>query len=210
MTHSGHFEPSVISLTQKRQKPYVDKIAADLLALRVDLAHRSKWNIGYFVAGLALWIAILIVNQTVPIETGRIVWIALSFGVLPTAVLISKIVSADPFCNDNSLGRLVGYTHMSVISLSFPILVIAAIYDPHIQLLTMAILYSIDFYVMTWAFGAALFALHAVARTLAVTVIWVAFPMSRLTLIPIVVAGFYFGTVLLLPPLRRRWLSAHA
>lgn len=187
----------------------LEKIPADLSDLRLDLARRSKWNIGYFVAGLVLWIAVLITNLTVPIEAGRIIWIALSFGVLPIAVLVSRVGNADPFCNDNSLGRLVGYTHMSVVSLSFPILVVTAVYDPHIQLLAMAIIYSIDFYVMTWAFSTAVFALHATARTIAVTGIWVAYPELRLTLIPIVVALFYVATVILIPILRRKWLLVH-
>lgn len=173
------------------------------------LARRSQWNIGFFGAGFVLWIAILATNLAVPVETGRVIWIALSFGVLPVAVLISKLAGADPFCNDNPLGQLVGYTHMSVITLSFPILVIAAIYDPHIQLLAMAVLYSIDFYVMSWAFGTAIFAVHSAARTIAVTGIWVAYPETRLTLIPIVVAAFYLGTLMLLPMLRRRWIDAH-
>ncbi len=184
----------------------MNKTTLNLSDLRMDLATRSAWNIGFFVAGLLLWIAILITNLTVPIETGRIIWIALTFGVLPVAVLISKLIQADPFCNDNPLGQLVGYTHMSVVSLSLPILIIAAIYNPHIQLLAMAILYSIDFYVMSWAFGSAVFGLHAAARTVLVTVIWVAFPESRLTLIPIVVATFYLGTTFLLPVARRAWI----
>ena len=184
----------------------MNKTASTLSDLRMDLAIRSGWNIGFFVAGLLLWIAILITNLTVPIETGRIVWIVLTFGVLPVAVLVSRLVQADPFCNDNPLGQLVGYTHMSVVSLSVPIFIITAIYDPHIQLLAMAILYSIDFYVMSWAFGSSVFGLHAAARTVLVTVIWVAFPESRLTLIPVVVAAFYLATVLLLPVARRRWI----
>lgn len=179
----------------------------NLLDLRMDLANRSAWNIGFFVAGMLLWIGILITNLTVPVEAGRMIWIALTFGVLPVAVLVSRLIRADPFCNDNPLGQLVGYSHMSVVSLSFPIFVIAAIYDPSIQLLAMAILLSIDFYVMSWAFGSALFGIHAAARTVLVTLVWAIFPESRMTWIPIIVAAFYLMTVVLLPILRRRWIK---
>ena len=178
-----------------------------LSSLRMDLASRSGWNVGFFVAGMLLWIGILITNLAVPIETARMIWIALTFGVFPIAVFVSKLIQADPFCKDNPLGQLVGYTHMSVVSLSFPIFIIAAIYEPHIQLLAMAILLSIDFYVMSWAFGSAVFGLHAAARTVLVTIVWVAFPESRLTLIPLLVAAFYLVTVILLPILRRRWIK---
>ncbi len=179
----------------------------NLSDLRMDLAIRSGWNIGFFVAGFLLWIGILITNLTVPVETGRIIWIVLTFGVFPVAVLVSRVIRADPFCNDNPLGQLVGYSHMSVVALSFPIVVITAIHDPAIQMLAMAILFCIDFYVMSWAFGSALFGVHAAGRTVLVTVIWAVFPESRLTWIPIVVAAFYLGTVLLLPILRRRWIK---
>ncbi len=184
----------------------MDNMTLNLSNLRMDLAIRSGWNIGFFFSGMLLWIAILITNLNVPVETGRVVWIALTFGVFPVAVLISRLVQADPFCNDNPLGRLVGYTHMSVVSLSLPVVIITAIYDPHIQLLAMAILFSVDFYVMSWAFGSAVFGLHAAARTILVTVIWVAFPESRLTLIPAVVAAFYLCTVLWVPIARRKWI----
>ena len=206
MTHRGHSALTIYLDPAESRYSNMDRETLNLSDLRMDLAFRSGWNIGFFVAGLVLWIGILITNLIVPIETGRIIWIALTFGVLPVAVLISKLVEADPFCGDNPLGQLVGYTHMSVVSLSLPIIIITAIYNPHIQLLAMAILYSIDFYVMSWAFGSVVFGLHAAARTVLVTVIWVALPESRLTLIPIVVATFYLGTVLLLPIARRRWI----
>ena len=199
--------PRLFALINNFLMPAMEKKTSDLSDLRMDLAMRSGWNIGFFVAGLLLWVAILITNLIVPVETGRVIWIVLTFGVLPVAVIVSRLVRADAFCNDNPLGQLVGYTHMSVVSLAFPILIITAIYDPHIQLLAMAILYSIDFYVMTWAFGSAVFGIHAAARTVLVTVIWVAFPESRLTLIPIIVATFYLGTVFLLPVLRRKWIE---
>ena len=142
----------------------MDKMPSNLSDLRMDLAIRSGWNIGFFVAGMLLWIGILVTNLIVPIETGRMIWIALTFGVFPVAVLVSKLVRADPFCNDNPLGQLVGYSHMSVVSLSFPIFVITAVYAPSIQILAMAILLSIDFYVMSWVFGSALFGIHAAGR----------------------------------------------
>jgi hypothetical protein len=118
-------------------------------------------------------------------------------------------VKADPFCTENALGRLVGYTHMSVIGLSMPIVVILCLIDPEAQILAMAILYCIDFYVMSWAFGSRLFGIHAVVRTMLVSVIWFAAPEWRLSLLPLTVAALYLVTVMAIPPFRRRWLAAH-
>ena len=180
----------------------------ELSFLRLDLAERSHWNIGYFVAGCLLWLAIFATAQLLPIEDARFVWIvAATCFTLPIAVAVSKILKADPFCTDNVLGQLVGYTHMSVIFLSLPIVVMLSLIDPEAQILAMAILYCIDFYVMSWAFGSRLFVLHAAVRTLLVTAIWFAAPGLRLSLLPLAVAALYLLTVVAIPPLRRRWLA---
>ena len=183
--------------------------ATDLAFLRADLADRSFWNIGYFVAGCLLWLAIFAAGQLLSVEDARFAWIAATFFVLPVAVAASRVLKADPFCSDNALGNLIGYTHMSVIALSMPIVVMLCLIDPEAQLLAMAILYCIDFYVMSWAFGSRLFGIHAAVRTVVVTVIWFAAPDLRLSLLPLTVAAIYFLTVVAIPVVRRRWLAEH-
>ena len=182
---------------------------ADLPSLRPDLAERSMWNIGYFVAGCVLWLAIFAAAQLLPLSDARFVWIAATFFTLPVAVATSRILKADPFCTDNALGQLVGYTHMSVISLSMPIVVMLCLIDPEAQILAMAILYCIDFYVMSWAFGSRLFGIHAAVRTVLASVIWFAAPGLRLSLLPLAVAALYLLTVAAIPLLRARWLAEH-
>ena len=95
---------------------------------------------------------------------------------------------------------------MSVIAMTFPLVVVAFVYFPEAMVLVMAISYCLDFYVMTWAFGSRVFGLHAALRTLAVTVIWFAWPEWRTSAIPATVALAYLVTVILLPPLHSRWL----
>jgi hypothetical protein len=182
---------------------------ADLPALRLDLAERSQWNIGYFVAGCLLWLAIFVAGRLLPVADARFAWIAATFFTLPVAVAVSRLLKADPFCTDNELGRLVGYTHMSVIGLSLPIVLMLCLIDPEAQILAMAILYCIDFYVMSWAFGSRLFGIHAVVRTALVSAIWFAAPEWRLSLLPLAVAALYLVTVVAIPLFRRKWLAAH-
>ena len=179
----------------------------DLRLLRRDLAERSKWNLGYFVAGLIFWCFVLVVNLRFPLETARVYWLVGSFFIFPLAVVSSFALKADPFGKANSLGELVGYTHMSVIALTFPLVIAAFLYFPQGLLLVMAIAYCVDFYVMSWAFGTQLFGVHAASRTVLVTIVWFALPSLRLVAIPAIVALAYFLTVMLVPRLRRRWLS---
>lgn len=50
--------------------------------------------------------------------------------IFPVAVALSRLLRADPFSNGNALGELVGHTHMSVITLTFPMVIAAFVYMP--------------------------------------------------------------------------------
>jgi hypothetical protein len=178
----------------------------DLVNLRIDAAIRGKWNIGFFAAGGVFWLAVTIIGNTVTIEQARIFWIIGTFLILPVAVLFSRLFGADPFTKGNVLGELVGYTHMSVIAMTFPIIIATAIYMPEALLLVMAIVYCLDFFVMSWAFGSRLFGIHAAIRVITVSLIWFAHPEWRLSVLPAFVALLYVTTVAVIPSLRRRWL----
>ena len=98
---------------------------------------------------------------------------------------------------------------MSVIALTFPIVICSMIYFPEAMILVFAIAYCLDFYVMTWAFGSPLFGIHAAARVVIATVIWFALPDWRKIALPAMVAFAYLATVILIPILRRKWLAKH-
>ena len=175
--------------------------------LRMDAAKCGKWNIGFFSAGFLFWVYVGFIGRHFPLETARIYWIAGTFYIFPLAVLISKIFKADPFTKGNALGELVGYTHMSIIMLTFPVIIVTALYFPEALILIMAICYCLDFFVMTWVFGSWLFSIHATFRTAVVTIIFFAFPEWRLTTIPAIVALSYLITVILIPILKKEMVT---
>ncbi|MEE4207770.1 MAG: hypothetical protein V2I43_00705 [Parvularcula sp.] len=184
--------------------------ADDLDALRVRAARTSQWNIGYFVAGFLFWLYAAGAGHLLEIDDRRFALVAGTFFIFPVAVGASRLLGADPFGKGNPLTELVGYTHMSVIALSFPLIVAIAIHEPDALILVMAVLYCIDFFVMTWAFGTRLFALHAAGRVVLASSAWFIFPDSRAVVLPLMVAGFYLVTVVTVPLLRRSWMRRHA
>ncbi len=103
---------------------------SDLRNVRVDLAVRSSWNIGFFVAGLAVWSFSTVVAVHVPLDVAKIYWLVGTFSIFPFALLASRIFGVDPYSEGNQLGEFVGYTHMSVISLSPPIVFVSFLYPP--------------------------------------------------------------------------------
>jgi hypothetical protein len=178
--------------------------------LRLDLATRSKWNLGFFWAGLVFWIYAAVVGWLYPLQTARLFWLIGTSLIFPVAILASRLIRVDPFSKGNPLGQLVGYTHMSIILMTLPLMVIAYLHYPQFMVLVLAISTSLSYYVMSWAFGSPLFVLHAALRTLAVTLIWLALPEARSWLIPVVVAGAYGVTVVLSPTVRTKWLQVHS
>ena len=179
-----------------------------LQELRLDLAARSKWNIGYFYAGFAFWIYAAIVGWVFPVHAARIYWLLGTSLIFPAAILASRLFHADPFCKGNALGEVVGYTHMSVLGMMLPLILIAGVRYADLMILVMAIAFSLDFFLMSWAFDSPLFAIHASARTALVSIIWLTMPDERAWLIPITVALAYGITAALIPRSRRQWQAA--
>ena len=177
--------------------------------LRLDLAARSQWNIGYFYAGLVFWLYAAVVGWVFPLQIAKVYWLIGTFFIFPMAILASKLLGADPFSKGNPLGEIVGYTHMSVLGMTLPIVLIAAALYPDLMILVMAIAYSLDFFLMSWAFGSRIFGIHASVRTVVVSAIWLFLPTERVWLIPVAVALAYGATALLIPRIRRRWQEKH-
>ena len=177
--------------------------------LRIDLAARSQWNLGYFYAGLMFWLYAAVAGWLFPVQIAKFYWLVGTCFIFPMAVLASRILGADPFSKGNPLGQIVGFTHMSVLGMMLPVILVAAVRYPDLMILVMAIAFSLDFFLMSWAFGSRLFAIHAAVRTAAVTAIWLFWPVERTWLIPIAVALAYGTTVILIPRQRRQWQATH-
>lgn len=177
----------------------------NLRELRIDLARRSKWNVGFFWSGLALWIFILVTGNLYPLSTAKFAWLVGGFFVVPLAIPISKLFEAEPFPKNNTLADLAGKTHGSVTTLGFPIVLISLIFFPEGQILVMAILYCLDFYVFGWVFGSGIFITGASIRIVGATAIWFFLPEFRLTLLPAFVALTYLVFAITIPIQRQKW-----
>jgi hypothetical protein len=181
----------------------------NLEELRVDLANRSKWNIGYFVAGALYWLFATITGTLLPMQSAKVYWLIGTFLIFPVAVLLSRALKADPFTKGNTLGSLVGWTHVGMIYMLFPLIVVFFLYLPDALPLAMAICYGASFIVFFWAFGATIFLWHTVIRVVGATLIWFALPGHRYSLLPGFVAALYLATCLVIPVQRQAWLRVH-
>jgi|SRR5690625_22613 len=177
----------------------------NLFELRADLTKKSQWNIGFYWAGLVYWIFILVVGIIFPLEIAKYLWLFGGFSIMPLAMLFSRFMNAEAFPKDNPLADLTGLTHAFVAMLGFPMLLVSLIFYPEAQILMMAILYCIDFYVFSWVFQSRIFTIVACVRVVAACLIWFLLPEFRVNLLPAFVASTYLFLVLRIPVERKKW-----
>ena len=180
-----------------------------LKELRLDLARKSKWNIGFYWSGLVFWIFVLVIGNILSLSTAKFVWLIGGFFIVPIAIPFSRLFGAVAFPKNNSLADLAGQTHATVTMFGFPMVLVPLIFYPEAQILMMAILYCIDFYVFGWVFGSRIFVIGASVRVIGSTAIWFFLPEYRLTILPAFVALTYLALVIAIPIYRARWEEAH-
>lgn len=176
-----------------------------LQALRIDLAKKSKWNIGFYWSGFFYWIFVLAVGVAFPLDTAKYMWLIGGFLIVPVAIPLSRFLGAEAFPKANTLADLAGQTHATVNVLGFPVILVSLIFYPEAQILMMAIMYCIDFYVFTWVFGSRLFLVAASIRVMGACVIWFFLPEIKLTLLPAFIALTYLGLMVAIPHQRKKW-----
>jgi hypothetical protein len=181
-----------------------------LRGLRIDLATRSQWNIGYLWAGFAYWCFAAVVGVALPIESAKVFWMIGGCALFPTALLLSRLLGADPFSAGNTLGSLIGVAHVSLIGISIPVLIAMFRDYPAGLLLAAGLFFGASFPVFFWAFGDRIFLAHFVLRVAGVVAIWFATPDYRNGALPAFVAMVYLGTALALPRRRAAWLRAQS
>lgn len=176
-----------------------------LQELRLDLARKSKWNIGFYWSGLVFWIFILVIGNIFPLSTAKYIWLFSGFFIVPVAILFSRLFGAVALPKNNPLADLAGQTHATVTMFGFPMVVVPLIFYPEAQILMMAILYCIDFYVFGWVFGSRIFVIGASIRIIGSTAIWFFLPEYRLTALPAFVALTYLAFTVAIPIQRAKW-----
>jgi hypothetical protein len=181
-----------------------------LRGLRIDLAARSQWNVGYVWAGFAYWSFAAVIGVALPIESAKVGWMIGGCAIFPAALLVSRLLGADPFSRGNTLGSLIACAHVSLIGISIPVLIAMVRDYPAGLMLAAGLFFGASFPVFFWAFGDAIFLYHFVVRVVGVVAIWFATPSFRYSVLPAFIATVYLGTALALPRRRAAWLRAQS
>lgn len=182
----------------------------ELARLRVDLAQRSKRNIGYFAAGFLYSTFAAVVGAALPLPAAKLWWAMGAGAIFPAALLCSRLFEADAFTRGNAPADLVGLAHLSLLALTMPVLAMCFFELPEGLPLAAAVFFGASFPVLSSAFGDSLFLVHAVVRVAGATWLWFALPDARAAALPAFVAVMYLVTLAAIPWRRRAWLRVHA
>ena len=116
----------------------------NLQDIRIDLARKSKWNVGFYWSGLVFWVFVFVIGNLFPLSTAKIIWLVGGFFIVPVAIPFSRLCGGEAFPKNNPLADLAGQTHATVTMLGFPMVLVPLMFYPEAQILMMAILYCID------------------------------------------------------------------
>jgi len=174
--------------------PRVDLKAA-LLQERLDLYVRLRGGVSFPLAGAIWWAAIATLGAFVPIKTWAL-WAFVASGLIfPIAVVLSRLMHIDFMHQKWSIDDAIAPAFVGML-LFWP-MVFAAFWSAiQLTLLILAIGMAMHWPIIGWTYGrAALYSAHAIVRTLAAFVLWVAFPDQRTLLVPASVSVIYLVTV---------------
>lgn len=166
-------------------------VEADRLASYV----RVKGGFPIPLAGAAYWGVQAYVGWT----NGFIQWLAVAMWgsglIFPLALLLARMFRIDFMRDRTSVSSVLLPTFISMF-LFWPMLLAAVWTAPSLAPLILAIGMSLHWPVIGWSYGrTGLYTAHAVVRALVVFAIWVLFPRTRLTLLPLSVCVVYLASV---------------
>ncbi len=112
--------------------------------------------------------------------------------IFPLGILLSKPLGANLFV-ESPLANI-WLPAFTPVFLSFGITIPAFYVDTSLVPLTLAVGMSLHWPVFGWLYDRPVFSVHAVARVVAVTLIWLLLPGARFTLLPLTVSLVYLVT----------------
>ena len=175
---------------------------ASLDALRREYRRTNGRSLSLPIAGTIVWSAIGFVGSRVSLSTAALVLLLGSGLIFPIGLVVARILGENVLDNRNPLGRLMGLAVLMV-NLLWPVHIAFFLQDPTALPLTVGIGLGIHWIVFGWIVRHPVGLVHAIARTVLVTVAWFALPGQRFAIVPAVIVVVYLVTIVVLARSRR-------
>ncbi|MFN7055348.1 DUF7010 family protein [Hyphomonas sp.] len=157
---------------------------------------RGGWPVP--LAGGTYWAVLTLLGYTVSDEDWSWMAAMLSGSIFPIALLYGALFR-NPFMKEKMPDQGVVFMAMAGMLMFWPAAILAMGANNDLVPLMLAIGMSTHWPVFGWSYGRPVpFLVHMIARGVLVTVIWVALPEARFTLLPLSVALIYLATVIAL------------
>lgn len=158
--------------------------------LRRDFEASANRSVSMPIAGACVWLVIALLS--IPLDE-RLSVLVLLFGsgmIFPVALLIAKSRGENIVSSDNPLAKLMGLCVLMV-NLLWAVHIPLFLYAPTFVPLSLGIGLGMHWVVWSWIIQHPLGIIHAVLRTLLVTLAWFTFPDQRLLVIGLVIVFVY-------------------
>lgn len=158
--------------------------------LRRDFETSAKRSVSMPIAGASVWFIIALLSTQLDERAGVLVLMFASGVIFPIALLIARFRGEDLMSSKNPLAKLMGLCVLMV-NLLWAVHIPLFLYAPTFVPLSLGIGLGLHWVVWSWIVQHPVGIIHAVLRTILVTMVWVIFPDSRLLAIGIVIVFVY-------------------
>jgi hypothetical protein len=183
-------------------------LQAALRQERLGLYVRLRGGYTFPLAGAIWWAGIAVLGAFVPIKIWAL-WAFVASGLIfPIAVVLSRLLHVDFMNQKSAIDDAIAPAFIGML-LFWPMAFAAYWTAIEMTPLILAIGMAMHWPIIGWTYGrTAIYATHAIVRTLAAFAIWILFPDHRTTWVPASVAVVYVATVMAILADSRRVASS--
>ena len=166
-------------------------------AYRVAYARTAGRSLAMPIAGALVWLAFAIAGALLPERQAGLVMLFGSGVIFPLGLLLARVLGEDLLSRDSPFARLMGASTLMV-NLLWPLHIVLFLQDPDLLPLTLGVGLGLHWIVFGWIVRHPVGLFHAIARSVLLPVLWVAFPDSRFVALPGAVTVVYVVTIVIL------------
>jgi len=157
---------------------------------RNDFEIATNKSVSMPIAGAIVWFIVALLSTQFSERTGTIILLFGSGAIFPIGLLVAKIRKEDLMSSSNPLAKLMGMSVLMV-NLLWAIHIPLFLYAPEFVPMSIGIGLGIHWIIYSWIVQHPVGTIHAITRTILITIMWFAFPEQRLLAIGLVIVFVY-------------------
>ena len=165
-----------------------------LQQLRADFEVRSRRAMSMPIAGALVWAVVALLGMLLPLKAAVLAMVFATGAIFPLALGVARLRGEALMSRDNPLAQLMGVC-VAMVNLLWALHIPLVLKAPQFAPLSLGIALGLHWMVYSWIIGHGLGYRHAIVRTIALAVVWFAFPAHVVTASALVIVACYAMTL---------------